>query len=40
MLTDKEKEALDKITEFESNLPDNAFNADKGGEFQLGWSWR
>lgn len=40
MLTDKEREALSKMLTFEDNLPDNAFDATKGGEFQLGWSWR
>ena len=39
MLTDKEKDALAKITSFETNLPSNAFDASKGGQFQLGWSW-
>ncbi len=40
MLTDKERETLSKILEFENNLLENAFDASKGGKFQLGWSWR
>ena len=43
MLTDKEKEALLRIQEFESKLPTNAFDKSSNGEcreYQLGWSWR
>lgn len=40
LLTEKEKEALNKIIEFEDNLPSDAFNREAKGEYQLGWSWR
>ncbi|GAI82957.1 unnamed protein product, partial [marine sediment metagenome] len=40
MLTDKEKDALERIVKFEDALPSNAFDHDANGEYQLGWSWR
>ncbi|GAI93859.1 unnamed protein product, partial [marine sediment metagenome] len=40
MLTDKEKDALERIVKFEDALPADAFNSEANGEYQLGWSWR
>lgn len=38
MLTDKEKDAINNIIEFEDKLPSNAFDAKQ--QFALGWNWR
>jgi len=46
LLTDKEREALVRIQEFEKTLPNNAFDVTSEtviggkGQYQLGWEWR